>query len=448
MSDFKNEVLDMLGIKLSPNIKGQEKYINKYVGKKFVDNMGQFDKNNSIINQNAINSFSELINDFLINKAKSEVTKTGDPEKDKENISKKAEEFERALKSYSINDILNRTNGININSSFYKANTADFLKRASREMVSKNKKGKEEKFDPNYKGDRDETKIGMKDVPYFDKNPNLIKEKINENIYCYLAKKDFKIKDYDIQKNDIILVGTKGVKFTIEDNDHGPSQTMEYAVKRLFGGIDTHGTRDAIIDIRQSGIPVSIKCYKNGNNINLGSIDAISKFIGIWKLEVYTYKNISDIVNGKDMTVYVCSRDNEHSKLYKTVKDGNNTKTYKYDSKFGEINDQTNGKLAQKGYQIDNLISIIDNEIDKSVKGAKYKKDIKQAFRKVYNNPANQLAPLKSFVDKTQAEKTIGKIIDNLESPVYKSAGGIKKDLENIFTNMKQYIKPFENFDY
>ena len=315
-------------------------------------------------------------------------------------------------------------------------------------MVSKNKKGKEEKFDPNYKGDRDETKIGMKDVLPFDKNPNLIKEKINENIYCYLAKKDFKIKDYDIQKNDIILVGTKGVKFTIEDNDHGLSQTMEYAVKRLFGGISNHGIRDAVIDIRQSVIPVSIKCYKNGNNINLGSIDAISKFIGIWKLEVYTYKNISDIVNGKDMTVYVCSRDNEHSKLYKTVRDGNNTKTYEYDSKFGEINDQTNGKLIQKGYQIDNLISIIDNEIDKSVKGAKYKKDIKQAFRKVYNNPANQLAPLKSFVDKTQAEKTIGKIIDNLESPVYKSAGGTKKDLENIFTNMKQYIKPFENFDY
>ena len=96
MSDFKNEVLDMLGIKLSPNIKGEEKYINKDVGKKFVDSMGQFDKNNSSINQNAINSFSELINDFLINKAKSEATKTGDPEKDKESISRKAEKLEKA----------------------------------------------------------------------------------------------------------------------------------------------------------------------------------------------------------------------------------------------------------------------------------------------------------------------------------------------------------------
>lgn len=368
---FKNSVLDSLNLKIEPDP-------NKFKG---------------INKSNFRDNISKTINNEIV-----ERVKNADPKKRKEMVNA----LENSIKTFSLDDILKRVQGMEVSKAFYKANNEDYIKRAN--------ENKEE---------------------YSDKLQGFKKQKINSFVDAYLCLGD----KYDFFGYKNTKVGEIYFVFKEHQVKNGPETLMEDAIVKFFGGTKNIGKTDALRDLTAGGIDISVKCLKEGTSAKFGSIDSVRNANYKIFYKIYRYEDIVINQNNQNnkyiktwydkKSSFCLYKGKKYSNIEDALKDKNDYNNSKNDLSInGEKTQIVNNKRNDEIFiEILNKIKEINNELGTDININELKKEIS----------INKIRP-DTFVKKIN--KTIKNKISNNENSLEKYEKYLK-ELEEI---SKSYI--------
>ena len=297
--NFKNEVLNILGLKIDLQQPSEDKDSwTKIDGKPVVNTPSSKDEK----------QIQDYVNKIIDTKIKNLVGKAN--ENDKKSVFK---ELNDSLKSFTLDDILHHVKGFGVGKGFYQAKEENVSKKDTEGNVGR--EAEIFKYGENnwlkYEGacgtigDFYTVRVNHKLV--FKSNE--IKGGIS---YIFKDEDEFKKgKGFTAKPGDIILAlkTTNNNKF-FEKGDKkktdSPAQTLEKGLQTVYGGKLNPGHTDSVKDM-QSGVDVSVKCWNAKNNY-YGSLDAIANYNREVKLIVFNY----DIYDGKGLANRIFNDKNKY----------------------------------------------------------------------------------------------------------------------------------------
>lgn len=389
MSDdnFKNEVLEILGLSANINPPKDDTWIK--------NSSGETIKNISANKNYSSSEVQSIVRKMIDNKISNEIEGL-DVKAKKEKYNK----LNNSLKSFSLDDILHFTKGFDIGKGFLKAKEDDISKDGDEGRASK----------LGVVGDiKKEGEQGTIGVWYSVRNPlniEISKEDIgNKEEKDYLHKSGEK---YSFRRGDLILALYTKNKF----KRSSPAQTLEDGIHSILGGKKNPGSSDSVKDL-EAGMDISVKCYSYAEKPNYGSANALAKYDREVKLLMYRYNYIKSKAtkklfgNNNYQSFVHCRLDNEHSGF---IKDGY---FYKTEEEMNKANPKNNRVSTNKKY-------------------ASYKALI-DFLKKLADNPKNKNALIQDAI-----KRYIGQNIKNFQFSNKSDFKGIYADLGRV---LNQYVK-------
>lgn len=318
-AEFKNQVLDILGLKIELQQPRQEDGWTTFKPENGAEEHAVSPGKDA--DDDKIQDYVNKIIDIKIKNLVGEV----EPKKRKS----KLDELNKSLKGFTLDDILKHVKGFGVGKGFYQAKVENVFKdvKDKNGNITGKEQGREAELLKYGKNDwlKKEGSYGtigdFYSVRVNHNLPDKYKKNIKGGTYIFKGKNKFAARPGDIILG---LKETNDGNFFKKGRSQSPAQTLEKGIQKIYGGTLNAGHADAVKDL-ESGVDISVKCW-GGDYTNFGSLDALANYKREVKLIIFNYDicdsaEVAKEIFGNDAYVaFVFCRKNE--KLSGIIKDG------------------------------------------------------------------------------------------------------------------------------